>query len=130
MAITHQEKTSHQACISNQTPSRSPSNLEYYNNYILHPTNLLTMKQRLTLKSLEKASRAVLSNTSFASTPHHVSSIRLVKLQTPPIETQEEKLYRIEREDITKWHHDYWEANNKEFLEAKGHFIRSGMAIT
>merc|ERR1711953_551143 len=51
------------------------------------------------------------------------SNVRQVKFRQSKNESETEKRYREFREQTEKWHIDYWEAHNTDFLNAKKVFI-------
>ncbi|XP_041352807.1 COA8 family protein CBG23705, mitochondrial-like [Gigantopelta aegis] len=56
--------------------------------------------------------------------PDFSSNIRPVKLHIPADESQLERNYRLKREEIVKWNHDFWTQNNANFLKEKEEFIK------
>ncbi|XP_052273885.1 COA8 family protein CBG23705, mitochondrial-like isoform X1 [Dreissena polymorpha] len=57
-----------------------------------------------------------------------VSNIRQMKLFIPPDESSLERDYRLKREVVQKWHHEFWTAHNKRFFTLKEKYIQEKLA--
>ncbi|KAI9029300.1 hypothetical protein DFJ74DRAFT_616721, partial [Hyaloraphidium curvatum] len=57
-----------------------------------------------------------------ASSPHPVSNIRRIRVARPPDEHPAERDWRLRREAVVEWHHNFWRDNNTDFHRAKTAF--------
>ncbi|XP_052273886.1 COA8 family protein Y39B6A.34, mitochondrial-like isoform X2 [Dreissena polymorpha] len=51
-----------------------------------------------------------------------------MKLFIPPDESSLERDYRLKREVVQKWHHEFWTAHNKRFFTLKEKYIQEKLA--
>ncbi|KXS19303.1 hypothetical protein M427DRAFT_53244 [Gonapodya prolifera JEL478] len=66
---------------------------------------------------------------TLCSSPHPISHMRLLLLPVPPRETPAERAYRMKREDVTRWSHEWWEASNMEFESEKEAYVKEGECL-
>ncbi|TPX62180.1 hypothetical protein PhCBS80983_g00695 [Powellomyces hirtus] len=64
------------------------------------------------------------SSSLVVSSPHPTSHIRLIRFQdsADPSLTEIERSWKLHREDVQRWHHAFWQENNKHFVEEKAAF--------
>ncbi|KAK9501644.1 hypothetical protein O3M35_012335 [Rhynocoris fuscipes] len=57
--------------------------------------------------------------------PNPISNIRPITFHIPKNETSLEKVFRLKREDVQKWHEEFWSQHNLQFTKERKEFEKN-----
>lgn len=69
-------------------------------------------------------SLGTISEKRIVGKPQILSRLRYVNIVERPDETNEEKAYRAQYEDLQNWNNKYWAENNELFNQSKANYVK------